>query len=108
MPRPTILLTHPPSVRAVYYSERAVAGLRAAGEVRLNPHERQLTVDELIAADVDIIVADRNTPGDPAIFARAQRLAAFVRGAVDIRNIAVADASRVGVLVTRASAGFMA
>jgi D-3-phosphoglycerate dehydrogenase len=108
MPRPLILLTHSPAVRAVYYSERALAGLREAGEVRLNPHDRQLTLDELVAADVDIIVADRNTPGEPALFLRAQRLAAFVRGAVDIRNVSVPDASRAGVLVTRASAGFMA
>src|SRR5262249_32773571 len=56
----------------------------------------------------DIIVSDRNTPGEPALFQRAQRLAAFVRGAVDIRTVAVPDASRAGVLVTRASAGFMA
>jgi D-3-phosphoglycerate dehydrogenase len=108
MPRPTILLTHPPTVRATYYGERALAGLREAGEVRLNAHDRQLSTDELVAADVDIIVADRNTPGEPALFQRAQRLAAFVRGAVDIRNVSVPDASRAGVLVTRASAGFMA
>ena len=108
MPRPTILLTHTAEVRAIYYGERALAALREAGEVRLNPHDRQLTTDELAAADVDVIVADRNTPGEPALFQQAQRLVAFVRGAVDIRNVAVPDATRAGVLVTRASAGFMA
>ncbi len=108
MSRPVILLTHPPAVRAIYYGERALAALRASGDVRLNPHERPLTIDELVAADVDVIVSDRNTPGEPALFQRAERLAAFVRCAVDIRTVAVPDASRAGVLVTRASAGFIA
>ena len=31
-----ILLTHSPETRALYYGERALAGLRALGEVRLN------------------------------------------------------------------------
>jgi D-3-phosphoglycerate dehydrogenase len=41
------------------------------------------------------------------VFERLPGLVAFVRCAVDIRNIDVAAASRAGVLVTQASAGFV-
>ena len=41
------------------------------------------------------------------MFERLPRLVAFLRCAVDIRNIDVAAASRAGVLVTQASAGFV-
>lgn len=58
------------------------------------------------AADVDIIVADRLTQGSGEIFPRLPKLRAFVRCAVDIRNIDVA-ASAAGVLVTQASPGFI-
>ena len=43
------------------------------------------------ARDVDIIVADRLTEGPAAIFAALPKLRAFVRCAVDIRNVDVAD-----------------
>ncbi len=46
--------------------------------------------------------------GDEALFAALPDLKAFVRCAIDIRNIDVASASRHGVLVTQASAGFIA
>src|SRR5207247_9194193 len=58
--------------------------------------------------DVDIIVADRVTEGRGEIFPRLPKLRAFVRCAVDIRNIDVEAASAAGVLVTRASPGFVA
>ncbi len=57
--------------------------------------------------DVDIIVADRVTEGRGEIFPQLPKLRAIVRCAVDIRNIDVAAASAVGVLVTRASPGFV-
>jgi D-3-phosphoglycerate dehydrogenase len=53
-------------------------------------------------------VADRLTEGRGKIFARLPKLRAFVRCAVDIRNIDVDAASAVGVLVTRAGPGFVA
>jgi D-3-phosphoglycerate dehydrogenase len=59
------------------------------------------------AQDVDIIVADRVTEGRGEIFPQLPKLRAMVRCAVDIRNIDVAAASKVGVLVTRASPGFV-
>ena len=60
------------------------------------------------ARGCDIIVSDRQTPGPAEFFADAPDLAAFLRVAVDIRNIDVAAASAHGILVTHASPGFTA
>jgi len=104
-----ILLTHSPEARALYYGERALAGLRKCGEVVLNEKSTSLEGDELIAAarDCDIIVSYRQSPGPAAVFERLPKLIAFTRCAIDIRNVDVAAASRAGVLVTQASAGFI-
>jgi D-3-phosphoglycerate dehydrogenase len=104
-----IFLTHDPDALKNYYGERALAGLRALGEVKLNPRSAPLTTDELIEAakGCDVIVSYRITPGEPALFERAPDLVAFVRCAVDIRNISVEAASQAGVLVTQASPGFV-
>jgi D-3-phosphoglycerate dehydrogenase len=104
-----ILLTHSPEAMALYYGERALAGLRKVGEVRLNPGSAPLEGEALIsaAADCDLIVSYRQSPGPAAVFERLPRLKAFVRCAIDIRNIDVAAASKAGVLVTQASAGFV-
>jgi D-3-phosphoglycerate dehydrogenase len=59
------------------------------------------------AREADLIVADRLTAAPAEVFANLPKLRAIVRCAVDIRNIDVAAASRAGVLVTRASPGFM-
>jgi len=59
------------------------------------------------ARDVDLIVADRLTEGPGEIFPRLPKLRAFVRCAVDIRNVDVDAASAAGVLVTRAGPGFV-
>ena len=104
-----ILLTHPPQVRENYYSDKALAGLEALAEVRRNPLQRELSTAELIAAarGCEIIVTHRHVPGDAELFAGLPALVAFCRCAVDIRNVDVAAASEHGVLVTRASAGFI-
>lgn len=104
-----ILLTHSPEARANYYGPRALAGLQALGEVKLHQGEAPLEGDALIAAarDCEVIVSYRQSPGPAAVFERLPQLVAFVRCAVDIRNIDVAAASRAGVLVTQASAGFV-
>lgn len=104
-----ILLTHTPEARANYYGERALAGLRALGEVRLHTGPEPLSADGLVSAatDCDVIVCDRATPGLASVFERLPRLVACVRCAVDIRTIDVGAASRAGVLVTRASPGFV-
>jgi D-3-phosphoglycerate dehydrogenase len=105
-----ILLTHSPDALANYYGERALEGLRALGEVRLHAGAAPLEGEALIAAasGCEVIVSYRQSPGPAAVFERLPRLVAFVRCAIDIRNIDVAAASRAGVLVTQASAGFVA
>jgi len=105
-----ILLTHTPDFRRQYYGERSLSGLQALGEVKLHDADEVLDAAHLVerAQDVDIIVADRVTEGRGEIFPRLPKLRAFVRCAVDIRNIDVEAASAAGVLVTRASPGFVA
>ena len=105
----TIYLTHDAETRRLYYGETALAGLRALGTVRLNETGRPLTTDELIAeaAGCQVIVSYRQSEAPAALFAALPDLVAFVRCAVDIRNVDVAAASAAGVLVTRASAGFI-
>ncbi len=104
-----VLLAHTPQMRSQYYGERSLAGLRAVAEVKLHEGDVALDAEHLVkaAADVDIIVADRLTQGPGEIFPRLPKLRAFVRCAVDIRNIDVAAASAAGVLVTQASPGFI-
>jgi D-3-phosphoglycerate dehydrogenase len=104
-----ILLTHSPEALANYYGERALAGLRTLGEVVLNPDENPLEGENLIlaAAGCDLIVSFRQSPGPAALFERLPALVAFLRCAIDIRNVDVAAASGAGVLVTQASAGFV-
>jgi D-3-phosphoglycerate dehydrogenase / 2-oxoglutarate reductase len=103
-----ILLTHTPDMRENYYGARALAALRELGEVRLNDGG-VLDTDALVEAarGCDIVVSDRQTPGEARFFEQAGDVAAFLRVAIDIRNIDVAAASRQGILVTRATAGFI-
>lgn len=105
MAAPRILLTHTPGMRRNYYGERALAGLRQLGEVRLHESDEPLNAQQLVdaAAGCRIIVSDRNTPGFGEIFAALPELVAFLRVAVDIRNVDVDAASRAGVLITHAS-----
>jgi D-3-phosphoglycerate dehydrogenase len=104
------LLTHSPEALKLYYGERALAGLRAVGEVKLHEGNSPLQGDALIAAaaDCDLIVSYRQSPAPARLFERLPKLRAFLRCAIDIRNVDVAAANRAGVLVTQASAGFVA
>jgi D-3-phosphoglycerate dehydrogenase / 2-oxoglutarate reductase len=104
-----VLLTHTPQARRQYYGERSLNGLQALAQVALHDADDALDAVGLIEAarDVDIIVADRLTEGPGEIFAGLPKLRAFVRCAVDIRNIDVDAASAAGVLVTRAGPGFV-
>ena len=107
MPAPIVLLTHTDADREVCYPAPALAALRGLAEVRLNPGSVALHGDALIlaAAGAQIIVADRRTAGEAALFAASTALVAFVRGAADIGDVDVPGASAMGVLVTQASAG---
>ncbi len=104
-----IFLAHTPHMRANYYGERALAGLRALGPVKLHEGDEALDGPALAAAaeGARVIVADRMTAGPAEVFADLPGLAAFVRVAVDIRNVDVDAASAAGVLVTRAGPGFV-
>jgi len=105
-----IFLTHVPDMLENYYGGRALAEMRKLGEVRLNESGHVLDANALAAAakGCEIIVSDRQTPGPAGFFPLAPDCCAFLRVAVDIRNIDVEAASREGVLVTRATPGFMA
>jgi D-3-phosphoglycerate dehydrogenase / 2-oxoglutarate reductase len=93
----------------LYYGERALAGLRKVGEVRLHEGTMPLEGEALIRAaeDCDLVVSYRQSPAPAELFQRLPRLKAFQRCAIDIRNVDVAAASKAGVLVTQASAGFV-
>ena len=96
---------------ANYYGERALQALRKHGDVVLNPAGTVLDDPARLAeaaAGAAIVVADRQTPGPAAFFAACPDLVAFCRVAVDISTIDVEAASRHGVLVTRATPGFVA
>ena len=110
MSRARALLTHAPDARANYYGARALAALRAVADVQLHDSEAPWTAQALAdaARDCDIIVSDRRTEAGSDLLGRLPRLVAFVRCAVDIRNIDVDVAGQFGILVTQASAGFVA
>ena len=104
-----ILLSHSPEARELYYGARALAALREVGDVRLHEGATTLEGEALIAAaaDCDVIVSYRQSAAPAALFQRLPKLIAFLRCAIDIRNVDVAAASKAGVLVTQASAGFV-
>jgi len=105
-----IFLTHPPEALKNFYGDKAIAGIKALGEVRFNGAGRELSTQELIAAahGCELIISYRQTPGEANLFRGSPDLVAFLRCAIDIRNVDVAAASEIGVLVTQASAGFVA
>jgi D-3-phosphoglycerate dehydrogenase len=104
-----VLLTHPPQARQQYYGERSLSSLQRLAQVLLHEADDALDAAGLVKAarDIDIIVADRLTEGRGEIFSQLPKLRAFVRCAVDIRNVNVEAASAAGVLVTRAGPGFV-
>jgi D-3-phosphoglycerate dehydrogenase len=104
-----LLLTHVPQARAQYYGAKALAQLQALVDVVLHEGAAPLDPKGVIAAakDADFIIADRSTPVPAEVFAGLPKLKVVMRSAVDIRNIDVAAASKAGVLVTHAEAGFV-
>lgn len=110
MTRPIVFLTHSPEMLERYYGANALSALQAIAEVRVSERTTPWTIEALATAaqDCDIIVSDRRTEAPAELLDRLPRLVAFCRCAVDIRNIDVDAASARGILVTQASAGFMA
>ena len=107
---PAIFLAFDPAARDLYYGAKALAGLRALGDLRLQQQTGALDSAALAIAahGCQAIVSDRKTPGSAELFAASPALAVFLRCAMDIRNVDVDAASTHGVLVTHASAGFTA
>ncbi len=104
-----VFLAHTPEMFEGYYGARAFAALEQHAEVVRNPAGTVLSGAALAEAarGCQAIVADRATPGTPETFAAAPDLVAFLRVAVDISTIDVPAASAAGVLVTRATPGFV-
>lgn len=104
-----IFVTHSPDMLANYYGERAVAALGKLGDVRINGTGNVLDAAALAreARGCDIVVSDRQTAAPAEALAQMPDCAAFLRCAVDIRNIDIEAASAQGILVTRASPGFI-
>lgn len=104
-----VFLAHTPEMFEGYYGARALAALRQHAEVVRNPGDAVLRGAALAEAarGCQAIVADRATPGTAETFAAAPDLVAFLRVAVDISTIDVPAASAAGVLVTRATPGFV-
>jgi len=103
------LLTHLPQARRQYYGARALGRLQELAEVVLHEGDAPLDPQGLIAMarDVDFIIADRATAVPAMVFESLPKLRVVMRSAIDIRNIDQAAASRAGVLVTHADAGFV-
>jgi D-3-phosphoglycerate dehydrogenase len=91
-----------------YYGDRAVEALRKLGDLRINTTGKVLDAAALVSAarGCDIVVSDRQTAG-PGEALKQMDCAAFLRCAVDIRNIDVPVASANGILVTHATPGFI-
>lgn len=103
-----ILITHNNDLLKNFYNLDAVAQMRTLGEVTLNGTDEPLAGEKLIAAakHMDIIVSDRMAAGTPEVFERLPNLVAFMRNAVDARNVDVEAASRHGILAVRCSQGY--
>jgi D-3-phosphoglycerate dehydrogenase len=93
-----------------YYGERALAELRKLGDVRLNDTGKVLDAKALAQAaqGCEIIISDRQTAASAELFPLMDDLVAFLRVAVDIRNIDITAASAQGILITHATPGFIA
>jgi D-3-phosphoglycerate dehydrogenase len=104
-----VLLAHTEEMFTGYYGERALAELSRHATVVRNATGAVLAGRALAeaAAGCDAIIADRATPGLAETFAAASGLLSFHRCAVDISTIDVPAASAAGVLVTRATPGFV-
>ena len=106
---PNLLLCHSDDVRRNYFRPHAVEQLSRLGKLRMNDTGQEFSLDALIEAarGCEVIVAYRETPADARLFESLPDLKAYVRCAVDIRNIDLAAASRAGVLVTHVSGVFV-
>ena len=104
-----VFLSHGTGTFAGYFGDHALAELQRHAEVVRNPTDRDLRDAELAEAAkaCQAIIAFRGSPGTEATFGASPDLVAFLRCAVDISTIDVPAASSHGILVTRATPGFV-
>lgn len=106
-----VFVSHNHEDLQAYYG-RALPLLEALDgvEVVVNPRGHNLSVEELVAvaADSQVIVAHRSTPGPAELFERLPNLVAMFRTAIDISTIDVSAASDNGVLIANADKSFIA
>ena len=78
--------------------------------MRLNDTGEVLDAKALAQAaqGCEIIISDRQTAGSAELFPLMDDLVAFLRVAVDIRNIDISAASAQGIFITHATPGFIA
>lgn len=103
-----IFLTHNRTALRHYFGDRAYQLLTASGEVGFHDSDAETTQDDIIrlARDCEILVSFRVPPVDARLMQALPNLAAVCRVAVDIRNIDLESANRLGILVARATPGF--
>jgi D-3-phosphoglycerate dehydrogenase / 2-oxoglutarate reductase len=103
-----IFITHSAEDLQAYYVT-ALEAIRPYGDIIVNPTGRNLTTGELIeeAKDCQVIVSHRATHGPAEVFQKSPNLVAFLRCAVDIRDVDVDAASSVGILVANAGPAFV-
>lgn len=108
VPTIRVFVTHNPEDLDAYFG-RALPALERIAHVVVNPLDRDLTNDELIAhADgCDVIVAHRSTPGPAELFEATPGLLAVLRTAVDVSTIDEPAASAAGVLIACADKSFV-
>jgi len=105
-----VFVSHPPDQLETYFGAKAIQALGAIAQTRFNGEPDTLSTERLVAAaeGCEALIAYRQTPAPEALFRDLPQLFAFIRCAVDIRTVDVAAASAHGVLVTQASAGYVA
>ncbi|WP_136685957.1 NAD(P)-dependent oxidoreductase [Falsirhodobacter xinxiangensis] len=105
-----LFLSHGTTARTYWYGEKALAGLRALGEVVINPVDTELEGKHLtqVAQGCQIMVLDRSTRVGAEEIAALPDLVAILRSGVETRYVDVDAASAAGVLVTRSNPGYIA
>src|ERR1051326_2081514 len=103
-----VLLTHNRDLLKHFYSPKAVDLLRSIVDLRMNDSDAPLIGEALVAAaqGCQAIISDRLAAGPREVLERLKGVKAFIRCAVDIRNIDVDAASDNDILVCRCSAGY--
>src|ERR1051326_2963607 len=90
-----VLLTHNRDLLKHFYSPKAVDLLRSIVDLRMNDSDAPLIGEALVAAaqGCQAILSDRLAAGPREVLERLKGVKAFIRCAVDIRNIDVDAAS---------------